>query len=100
VISRAPPSVGAALLGALLRSEVTEVVAGAGRRRSRNATNALQAALARLPDDATGRPVMAAQGFSGREIAESVGRSEQRPGPCCGGRGMQGSISSIRPTML
>ena len=37
---------------------------------------ALVAALAILPDDARTAVVMAAQGFSGREIAEALGRTE------------------------
>jgi len=77
VISRGRrQSVAQRWLGALLRSEVTEVSperVAVDRERH----DALQAALARLPDDARVGLLMAAQGFSGREIAESIGRSEQ-----------------------
>jgi RNA polymerase sigma-70 factor (ECF subfamily) len=43
-------------------------------RRETNQT--LLAALATLPSDARAALLMAAQGFSGREIAEAIGRSE------------------------
>jgi RNA polymerase sigma-70 factor, ECF subfamily len=43
----------------------------------RNETNAaLLAGLATVPSDARAALLMAAQGFSGREIAEAIGRSE------------------------
>jgi DNA-directed RNA polymerase specialized sigma24 family protein len=43
-------------------------------RRETNA--ALHAGLATVPADARAALLMAAQGFSGREIAEAIGRSE------------------------
>jgi RNA polymerase sigma-70 factor (ECF subfamily) len=42
----------------------------------REANETLLAGLATLPADARAALLMAAQGFSGREIAESIGRSE------------------------
>jgi RNA polymerase sigma-70 factor (ECF subfamily) len=77
VISRGRrQSVALRWLGALLRPEVTDVSperVAVDRERH----DALQAALARLPDDARVGLLMAAQGFSGREVAESIGRTEQ-----------------------
>lgn len=42
----------------------------------REASASLSAALATLPTEARAALLMAAQGFSGREIAEAIGRSE------------------------
>jgi DNA-directed RNA polymerase specialized sigma24 family protein len=42
----------------------------------RETNSALLAALATVPSDARAALLMAAQGFSGREIAEAIGRSE------------------------
>jgi RNA polymerase sigma factor (sigma-70 family) len=69
-------SVAQRWLGALARSEVTDVSperVAVDRERHED----LEAALAKLPADARVGVLMAAQGFSGREIAESIGRSEQ-----------------------
>jgi RNA polymerase sigma factor (sigma-70 family) len=69
-------SVAQRWLGALVRSEVTDVSperVAVDRERHED----LEAALAKLPADARVGVLMAAQGFSGREIAASIGRSEQ-----------------------
>ena len=42
----------------------------------REATTALEAALATMPHEASVALLLAAQGFSGREIGEAIGRSE------------------------
>jgi RNA polymerase sigma factor (sigma-70 family) len=56
-------------------AEETEVAAEVETLRHET-SDALVAALAILPDDARTAIVMAAQGFSGREIAEALGRTE------------------------
>ena len=56
-------------------AEETEVAAEIQILRHET-SEALVAALAILPDDARTAVVMAAQGFSGREIAEALGRTE------------------------
>ena len=56
-------------------AEETEVAAEVETLRH-EMSEALVAALAILPDDARTAIVMAAQGFSGREIAEALGRTE------------------------
>lgn len=56
-------------------AEETEVAAEVETLRHET-SEALAAALAILPDDARTAIVMAAQGFSGREIAEALGRTE------------------------
>ena len=56
-------------------AEETEVAAEVEILRHET-SEALVAALAILPDDARTAVVMAAQGFSGREIADSLGRTE------------------------
>ena len=77
VISRGRrQSVAQRWLTALVRSEVTEV-SPERIAVDRERHEALQVALARLPSDARVGLLMAAQGFNGREIAESIGRSEQ-----------------------
>ncbi|HET9085242.1 MAG TPA: RNA polymerase sigma factor [Candidatus Limnocylindrales bacterium] len=56
-------------------AEETEVAAEIETLRH-ELSEALLAALTILPDDARTAVVMAAQGFSGREIAEALGRTE------------------------